>query len=741
MIERGEDSGRAQRYVLRRAAVMFASRAGLPDLGLPVSEDLPEVSANEASLLERAADLDWSKVGVGVFGAARQAMMAASERRGRGAHYTPLDAIFDHIVRPSLTEPWRARIRRASSIDDLLSLRLALAEVRVLDPACGSGDFLVVVYRELMGLERELIRAINDRRGPARAEPSPLGVSVRPTQLFGIDKDPLAVELAKLTLVFAAAREMSENAPSPSQLDANIRCDDALFCPWPAADLIVGNPPFQSKNKARRELGSAYMERVRRSYPLVPGRADYCVYWLRRAHDELAEGARAGFVGTNTIRENDSRKGGLDSIVANGGTITDAVSTMTWPGQANVHVSIVNWVKGSAPGPAILRWQEGEAPRARLREAPLERISSSLSPDVDVTSASALAANASARVCYQGQTHGHEGFILSAEEARLMIAADPSSADVLFPYLIGEELLTEPGGAPRRWVIDLHPRSEAESRRYTRVFSRIERLVLPDRERAAERERERDRRAGSPGGQRRNKHHEGFLRRFWLLSYPRAELIQRLGLLSRYIACSRVAKRPIFEFIASAIRPSDALAVFTLEDDYSFGILQSSAHWAWVTARGSSLTARRRYTSDTVFDSFPWPQGATSARVAAVAKAAAALRAERRALTSPTSPTSPTCSRGMSLRALYTSIEGPGRHPLKEAHAALDEAVRAAYGAGPRDEPLALLLDLNRACAAREALGLPILGPGLPATARASGVVTDDAVAPPVLLLSAPPYR
>src|SRR6185436_371621 len=126
-----------------------------------------------------------------------------------------------------------------------------------------------------------------------------------------------------------------------------------------------------------------------------------------------------------------------------------------------------------------------------------------------------------------------------------------------------------------------------------------------------------------------NRHHESFLRRFWLLSYPRGELIRKLGFLSRYIACSRVTKRPIFAFVSAAIHPSDALAVFPLQDDYSFGILQSSFHWEWFRARCSTMKADPRYTSDTVFDSFAWPQEPTRESVRAVAHAAVELRAKR----------------------------------------------------------------------------------------------------------------
>src|SRR5262249_39558642 len=154
-----------------------------------------------------------------------------------------------------------------------------------------------------------------------------------------------------------------------------------------------------------------------------------------------------------------------------------------------------------------------------------------------------------------------------------MCARDPMSAEMIFPYLIGEELLDEPSGRPQRWIIDMHPRSLAEAERYPIPLARLRDRVLPSREEAARAERARNAALGS--GERANRHHENFLRRWWLLGYPRPALIAKLNGLTRYIACSRVTKRPIFAFVSPRIRPGDALTVFALEDDYSFGILQS----------------------------------------------------------------------------------------------------------------------------------------------------------------------
>lgn len=155
---------------------------------------------------------------------------------------------------------------------------------------------------------------------------------------------------------------------------------------------------------------------------------------------------------------------------------------------------------------------------------------------------------------------------------------------------------------------------------------------------------------------------------------------------------------------------------------YTFGILQSSLHWVWFQERCSTLKSDPRYTSNTVFDSFPWPQAPSRAAAKAVAAAAVALRAKRREL----------CEKhNISLRKLYASMEQPGNHPLKDATAALDTAVRKAYGMTPTADPLKHLLALNLELAAAELDGKAITGPGLPpCVTDASAFVTEDAIKP-----------
>ncbi len=186
------------------------------------------------------------------------------------------------------------------------------------------------------------------------------------------------------------------------------------------------------------------------------------------------------------------------------------------------------------------------------------------------------------------------------------------------------------------------------------------------------------------------------------------EMLKIIVPLPRFIACARVTKRLIFEFLSSKIRPDSSLTVFAFADDYSFGIVQSGLHWAWFTAKCSTLTERFRYTSDTVFDTFPWPQLPTLKNIRAVAEAARALRTMRCEIMD---------ANGWSLRELYKS---------------LDTAVRAAYGMKPDEDILAFLLKLNLELAETEAKGERITPPGLPPHYPDSqALVTEDCIRPP----------
>lgn len=692
----------------------------------------------ELDLVGAAAAKDWSRVNPAIFGTLFQDSMGKGKRHALGAHYTH-EADIQRIVGPTIVRPWRERIEAATTMKQLLQLRLDLSKFRVLDPACGSGNFLYVAYREMARLDLRIVQRIKDKVSHAEfAKQVRTLAIVSPKQFFGIEIDPFGADLAKVTLALAKelaleeAKEtiyldqadlgLEDQSLPLDNLDENILCGDALFMKWPAADGIIGNPPYQSKNKLQGETAPGYLNDLRVRYPGVDGRADYCTYWFRLAHDHLDQGRRAGLVGTNTIRQNYSRAASLDYIVKNGGTITEAMSSMPWPGDANLHVSIVNWVKGEDKGAKRLFIQEGNRGKAKERVEELDQIGPALSFNLDVTAAKPIKVNKKSG-CYQGQTHGHKAFLMRSDAARLAIDKDTTGKlkHVLRPFLIADELIGNLDPRPQRHVIDFRGHDLLHARQYGSVFKQLEAGVLPQRVAAAKKEEVRNKAAAAKNANAKvNKHHANFLKKWWLMSYPREDMMKAISSLKRYIVCGQVTKRPIFEFVSTDINPNAALMVFAYDDDYSFGILQSDVHWQWFINRCSTLTERFRYTSNTVWDSFPWPQSPSLSSVKKVAAASVLLRQTRTKLLK---------QHQMSLRDLYRSMELPGSHPLKEAHARLDAAVREAYGMTPKQNVLAYLLALNAKVVAAEAGGQKVQAPGLPLkVGNKKDFVTKDAL-------------
>ena len=437
--------------------------------------------------------------------------------------------------------------------------------------------------------------------------------------------------------------------------------------------------------------------------------ADFCTHWFRLAHDALPEGGRAGLVGTNSIRQNESREASLDYLVERGGVITEAVSTEVWSGDAAVHVSIVNWAKGNLPAhPRKLFTQLGDSVESPWKTEEVERIGPTLKAGTDVTGALMLAANEKAKKCFTGQNPVNAGFFLEPDEAAALIKADPRNREIIFPYMIGRDLVE--AGKPTRWIIDFGKRDQFAARSYELSFAWVQERVMPVVLAKAEAEKKAQGKEVT--------RYTRIAQRWWQFYDYRPGTIAAISGVPRYIICSRVTKRPIFEFVSRDIHPDTALVVFPLPDDYSFGILQAESHYEWFKALCSSLKGDFRYTSDTVFDTFPWPQAPTMKQIKAVAEAAVQLRILRRETMD---------NLGYSLRDLYRTLNTPGANPLRDAHARLDDAVRAAYGMSADNHPLAFLLALNLELAAKEKDGKTITPPGLPLpeSERAAFVTTD----------------
>jgi hypothetical protein len=340
-------------------------------------------------------------------------------------------------------------------------------------------------------------------------------------------------------------------------------------------------------------------------------------------------------------------------------------------------------------------------------------INSALSDATDVSAAHVLECNTKPQRVFQGITPGHPGFVLTPEQREQLLRRDPASAEVIYPYLIGRELVTGTG-TPERYLIDFGKRTLIECQRFPAAFAHVESTVLPDRRDKFEEGKDKD---GNP-----RPHHKQFLEHWWRLSWGRAEMLEALNALrgGRFIACSRVTKRPIFVFVDTGIRVGDALQVFAFDDDYSFGILQSDVHWRWFVTKCSKLEERFRYTPEGVFDTFPWPQAPSFAQTRAVAEAGINIRRLReRALADV---------RGGGLREVYRVLEAPGKDPLKQAHTALDEAVRDAYGFDKKDDVLAALMGLNRDVFSRLGAMQHVTAPGVPSDYRADDLNSQDRI-------------
>ncbi len=691
-----------------------------------------EFEPAELDLLAIVAERKWNRVKPEIFGTLFQSSMDADERHAFGAHFTS-EFDIQKVVGPTIVRPWRARMEAAwNSIDKLMEVLHALRAFRILDPACGSGNFLAVAYREMKRMEQEIlvqlrnlspVIRLKENKAERSVPPEALMNSVSIQQFYGLDVLPFATELAKVTLMVAKEMWIIENShagdaeslfaretPLPlDNLDQNILCTDALFAEWPKADAIIGNPPYLGSRYIAQELGYDYARRVHDRFPDIPKMADFCTHWFRIAHDALPENGRAGLVATNTIRQNEGRVASLDYVVGNGGTIIDAVSTQVWSGDAAVHVSIVNWIKGDETGTKTLTTQKGDRVSDPWKIEQVEYIEPTLATSLNVSTAAELKANQNPKRVYQGQKPNQPGFLLNESEAREWIKGDPALKEIVFPYLIGRDLVEN--GGPSRWIIDFAQRDQFEARQFPRAFKRIQEKVMEPIQKKA---REELVKTGKAGVWAR------MAEKWWLFERSRPECIAEITVLPRYIAVSRVTKRPIFEFVSPAIHPDTAIVAFIFPDDYSFGIIQSSIHFEWFKARCSTLESRFRYTSDTVFDSFPWPQSPTRKQIEAVAKKAVALRQLRREVMA---------KMNWSLRDLYRTLDAPGSNPLRDAQAKLDAAVRAAYGMPKTADILTFLLALNQTCAAKEAAGEKITPPGLPLPVEEhSRFVTSDCI-------------
>lgn len=617
----------------------------------------------ELSMLVEAARFDWGKVNPTIFGALMEGCLGRDRRWELGAHYTHEVDIMK-IVRPTIVEPWRERIDAANTVADVLRVLEELCAFRVLDPACGCGNFLYVAYRELRSMEYGLKeRLIRVAQQTGMQPPDHHGLPYyRLGNLRGIDIEPTSVLIARLTL-WMGQRQMIDRfglaEPALPLIDLyGIREGDALEQPWPAADCIIGNPPFLGSQFIRRKRGDAYIDWLKGAFKV--GVKDYCVYWFRKAQDHLSAGQRAGLVGTNSISQNRARSASLEYITANGGVITDAVSTQKWPGDAKVHVSLVNWIKTPTCPPATFV----------LDGKPVDGITPELrTPGRSTGVVANLKANKGQ--CFQGPIPVGDGFIITTQEAqKLLRQTDANYRDVVRPYLIGEDITENPRQEPRRWIIDFAQKPLEAAVKYPDALKIVRQRVKPGR--------------GTNGRRARRE-------RWWLFGEQAAGMRVALGKNPRFVAGIAQGKRLLFAWANAWTCPSNLTNVLAFDDDYAMGILSSFTHDAWAWSRSSTFGVGLRYTPSSVFETYPWPDPLTDEQRERIAEASRRIIARRQDICN---------AKNFGLTVLYNAIDEGAYTDLKALHNELDEAVAAAYGwpktvAQDADEIVRRLLVLN----------------------------------------------
>ena len=671
---------------------------------------LPMDKAQIETTLEASA-LDWSNIDPSILGTLFERGLDPGKRSQLGAHYTDRDKIM-RLIEPVIVRPWLAEWKTAkarinSSLERASAARAKSAATRhhkqaenslggflerlrkftVLDPACGSGNFLYLALHALHDLEHR-VQLEAEALGLQRAFPS-----VGPANVKGIELNAYAAELARVSVWIGEIQWMRRNGFPGSRkpiLDPleTIECRDAILTSeggepeWPEADVIIGNPPFLGGKLLIANLGEEYVSKLFRVYEdRVPREADLVCYWFVKAGEHLEGRAskRVGLVATNSIRGGANRRA-LERAT-NGRLIFDAWSDEPWViDGAAVRVSLV----------CFSQVDRELAAARRLDGEPVDEIFTDLTArrgtaGVDLTKARRLARNAG--VAFMGDTKGGP-FDVAGDLARewLREPTNPNgrpNSDVLAPWMNGMAITRRPAD---KWIVDFGlTMVKEEAALYEAPFQHAQQHVRPTWE-------------GQRAAGRRNQ--------WWLHHRPRPKMWSALDGLARYIVTPTVAKHRLFAWLDARICPDHQLIVIARDDDTTFGILHSRFHEVWSLRKGTSLEDRPRYTPTTTFETFPFPEGLspdvpateylTDPRAQAIASAARRLVELRDRWVNPPEwvewvgepvpgypprpvPRDEKVATALKKRTL-TNLYNARPQWLADAHAQLDAAVAAAYG-------------------------------------------------------------
>ncbi|MEF8723402.1 MAG: DNA methyltransferase [Candidatus Accumulibacter delftensis] len=703
-----KSTGTPEKLTARLGELFASMRAGgeflLEDIawfngGLFETAQILPLQAGEVATLLDAAKMDWSHIEPSIFGTLFERGLDPALRSQLGANYTD-PATIAKLIEPVIIRPlaaeWdagKATIAAAmtkyhaggkgsqtafkTAQDTFLGYIERLKHFRVLDPACGSGNFLYLALRALKDLEH---RANLDAE--ALGLHRQLTIETSPANVLGIEINPYAAELARVTVWIGEIQWMLKHGydirrnPILSTLD-HVECRDALLkvgaggmvedAAWPPCDAIVGNPPFLGNKRMLAELGEEYTAALRRLFAgRLPGGVELVIYWFERARAQIEAGQcqRGGLVSTQAIRKGANRAV-LDRITAST-KIFEAWRDEPWVNDgAAVRVSLV--VFGHADG-------------AQLDGATVAGIHADLTPagiGSDMTIARPLKENAG--ICFMG-TSKVGAFDIPGSLAREWLPLpNPNgrpNADVLRPWANGQELTGRPSD---KWVVDFGAdMSEADAAMYEVPFAHIGNHVRPERA---------------------NQRRDAYRLRWWIHAEARPGLRAALRNRSRYIATPRVAKHRFFVWLPVAVLPDSRLYAICRDDDFTFGVLSSRLHEVWALANASrhgdgDEGGRPTYNARDCFETFPFPVPDDAARKA-VAEAAQRLDTARTNWLHPTEwvewtpesvshfplrPVPKPCHEADLKKRTMTVLHNTRPRWLAQQHEALAAAVAVAYG-------------------------------------------------------------
>jgi len=625
---------------------------------------LPAFTGVMRGKLLACAAFDWSRISPAVFGSLFQAVMEPRERRQIGAHYTAERNILK-VVRSLFLDDLRAEFEAARKDKSgrgrgrLADLQKKIAALRFLDPACGCGNFLVITYRELRALELEILLLLHaGQQQMGEAEVFNLSL-IDVDQMFGIEIEEFPARIAEVALWLTdhqANVRLSEAFGQfykriPLRKSPHIHVANALCTDWrsilPSAEcsFVLGNPPFVGKAMMSTNQ-KADMDAV---WSTVKGAGvlDFVTCWYRLAADYI-QGTKieVGLVSTNSISQGE-QVGVLWGHLLSRFHMKIHFAHRTFPwesearGKAHVHCVIIGFGLGDTPGKRLYDYDQD--PRN-----PSLSVVSNISPylvaggDVCITKRREPLCT-SQQMIYGSKPVDGGHLILDAEEKRALITACPEAAQFVRPFLGSVEFIN----GIDRWCIWLCDANPNEWRQLQPIRDRVEAVrkfrLISQKEKTVEQA------------------NQSFL--FGEIRQPKTDYLAVPEVSSerrQYIPIGRVSR----DVIASNL-------LYTVPDAslYTFGILTSAMHMAWMRQVAGRLESRYRYSAGLVYNNFPWPEAPTPAQHTSVEKAAQRVLDARAGF-----PTS-------TFADLYDPLAMPPS--LATAHAALDKAVDKCYRGEP----------------------------------------------------------